>query len=158
MGDVSNGSKSLAAFGKEQVDTIEKEMLKTYMSNESEEFSDEDETLTGLVCFFMFVKLNLSKLDDDDEDFVAKPKRTYTKRITTSVRGNIRGRGNGRPFLGNSRPTPYSSQPLQPRMGSRPIPTLRYASSNTSYAQYAENRPVKMVVLRFISYYCIYKS
>lgn len=58
-----NGVKSTAAFGKEQIDNIEKEMFRTYMSNESEEFSDSeeaDESLQELVNNF-YIKKGLHK-------------------------------------------------------------------------------------------------
>lgn len=42
-GPIENGSKSTAALGKEQIENIEKEMIKTYMSNESDDFSASDD-------------------------------------------------------------------------------------------------------------------
>jgi hypothetical protein len=54
MNEITNGTKSTAAFGKNDIDNIQQEMFKTYRSNESEGFSDSEEaedSLQDLVSF-----------------------------------------------------------------------------------------------------------
>ncbi|KAI6191552.1 hypothetical protein M3Y97_00240500 [Aphelenchoides bicaudatus] len=143
-----NGAKNTAAFGKEQIEDIEKELFKTYMSNEEEGFSDTDDPDESIQDL----------LDEDDEEYTAKPKRTYTKRGTAPTRSNIKSRGNVKAPTFASRAANFSHRPMQnmmvsrndgPQLNSRFVvrpPTLKYASS-TAAAIY-ENRPIKTIVLR----------
>lgn len=96
--------------------------------------------------------------EGSDEDFIAKPRRSYTKRSTNTTTTSIksaRGRAGilkNQPFAPRfsnqnvvaPRPTTESSNPrIVPR------PTLRYASAYVP-PPVNENRPIKMVLLRLV--------
>lgn len=137
-------------------------MYKTYMSNESEGFSesDADDSMQDLVRYILNGDLIFQfQLDEDDEDFVAKPKRSYTKRGAAATRSNVRGRGGLKgPALVSRTASNFSQRPMQnmmltrndgPPTNSRFVirpPTLKYASS--AAVGVFENRPIKTIVLR----------